>query len=75
MTPQGRALLVDLQPARVQALVDQLSRPPESEQDTLSAAVDALNALRGAPRHDIYPDLRYLTRYPGRATVVRRSST
>ena len=45
VTAEGRALLVDVQAARVQAPAEQLSRLPESEQDALCAAVDALNAL------------------------------
>jgi DNA-binding MarR family transcriptional regulator len=50
-TPQGRALLVDRQAARMQALVEQLSRLPVSEQDALCAAVDGLNALGTTPSH------------------------
>ena len=49
VTPQGRALLADRQAARLQALAEQLSRLPESEQDALCAAVDALNALGVTP--------------------------
>jgi DNA-binding MarR family transcriptional regulator len=45
VTPAGRALLVDRQAVRVQALAAQLSRLPASEQDALCAAVGALNAL------------------------------
>ena len=49
VTPQGRELLVDRQAARVRALAEQLSRLPESEQNALCAAVDALNTLGAKP--------------------------
>jgi len=51
ITPQGRALLAGLHAARVQALVEQLSRLPASEQDALCAAADALHAL-GSSRNE-----------------------
>jgi len=49
VTSPGRALLVDRQAARVQALVEHLSRVPLSEQDALCAAIGALNALGTTP--------------------------
>jgi DNA-binding MarR family transcriptional regulator len=63
VTPQGRALLAERQAARMQALAEQLSRLPASEQDALCAAVDGLNALgttqsrhRPVPRpHQVSP--------------------
>lgn len=69
VTPQGRALLVDIRAARIQALAEQLSRLPESEQDALCAAADALSALDASPpRHLPASQPDHVLRRPGHNT-------